>query len=68
VAAGLRVLELPIRFVERSRGESKMSGAIVREALWRVTAWGVQDRWLRARARGRAAVVPAGASRNHEEV
>ncbi|MCW2788172.1 MAG: dolichol-phosphate mannosyltransferase, partial [Aeromicrobium sp.] len=23
------------------RGESKMSGAIVREALWRVTVWGL---------------------------
>jgi dolichol-phosphate mannosyltransferase len=67
-AAGLRVLELPIRFVERTRGESKMSGAIVREALWRVTAWGVQDRWLRARSRGPADAAPAGASRNREEV
>ncbi|MGH3318524.1 MAG: dolichol-phosphate mannosyltransferase, partial [Nocardioidaceae bacterium] len=68
VAAGLRVLELPIRFVERTRGESKMSGAIVREALWRVTAWGVQDRWLRARSRGRERAAPAGASWNREEV
>ena len=41
VAAGLRVVEVPIEFVERERGESKMSGAIVREALWRVTGWGL---------------------------
>jgi dolichol-phosphate mannosyltransferase len=50
VRAGLRVTEVPIRFVERSRGQSKMSGAIVGEALWRVTAWGLRDRWDRARA------------------
>ena len=42
--AGLRVQEVPIEFVERERGESKMSGAVVREALWRVTVWGVQKR------------------------
>ena len=34
--AGLRVRELPIRFVERRAGESKMTGAIVAEAAWRV--------------------------------
>lgn len=41
VAAGLRVQEVPITFVEREHGTSKMSGEIVREALWRVTLWGV---------------------------
>ena len=40
-ATGLRIVEVPITFVERERGESKMSGAIVREALWRVTVWGL---------------------------
>lgn len=44
VDAGLRVAEVPVTFVERARGRSKMSGAIVREALWRVTVWGVQRR------------------------
>ena len=39
VGAGLRVVEEPIVFVDRELGESKMSGAIVREALLRVTAW-----------------------------
>jgi dolichol-phosphate mannosyltransferase len=34
--AGLRVREIPIRFVERRAGSSKMSGAIVLEAVWRV--------------------------------
>lgn len=41
VAAGMTVVEVPITFVERERGQSKMSGAIVREALWRVTVWGL---------------------------
>jgi dolichol-phosphate mannosyltransferase len=42
--AGLRAVEVPIRFAERERGASKMSPAIIGEALWRVTLWGVQDR------------------------
>jgi dolichol-phosphate mannosyltransferase len=49
--AGLRVVEVPITFVERSAGTSKMSPAIVAEALGRVTAWGAQDRWSRMRTR-----------------
>jgi dolichol-phosphate mannosyltransferase len=42
--AGLRITEVPITFVEREAGDSKMSGAIVGEALWRVTQWGMSDR------------------------
>lgn len=42
--AGCRVVEVSIRFVEREHGVSKMSGAVVRESLWRVTLWGVQQR------------------------
>jgi dolichol-phosphate mannosyltransferase len=34
--AGLRVQEIPITFVERRAGASKMTGAIVAEAIWRV--------------------------------
>lgn len=41
---GFRVVEVPITFAERERGNSKMSSAIVREALWRVTVWGAQSR------------------------
>jgi dolichol-phosphate mannosyltransferase len=41
---GFRVVEVPIVFVERSLGASKMSRAIVAEALWRVTVWGAQRR------------------------
>jgi dolichol-phosphate mannosyltransferase len=42
--AGFRVVEVPITFTERVRGESKMSGSIVREALLRVTQWGLRRR------------------------
>ncbi len=38
---GMSIVEVPITFVERVRGQSKMSGHIVREALWRVTVWGL---------------------------
>ena len=40
---GHTVVEVPITFVERERGESKMSRAIVVEALWRVTWWGLRS-------------------------
>ena len=42
--SGFRIVEVPITFVERERGASKMSSAVMREALWRVTSWGVQSR------------------------
>jgi dolichol-phosphate mannosyltransferase len=42
--AGGRIVEVPITFVERTVGESKMSRGIVFEALSRVTIWGVQRR------------------------
>lgn len=44
VQANLRVAEVPIVFVERERGESKMDQAIVQEALKRVTQWGIDKR------------------------
>lgn len=50
VEAGYRVVEVPITFVEREVGESKMTGAIVREALVRVSQWGLQHRAQQARA------------------
>ncbi|MBL1067233.1 polyprenol monophosphomannose synthase [Streptomyces sp. 7-21] len=49
VAAGHRVVEVPITFVEREHGSSKMSRDIVFEALWRVTAWGIATRFGRRR-------------------
>jgi hypothetical protein len=51
---GARVVEVPIDFVERIHGSSKMSGAIVREALLRVTQWAVELRWQQARDNVRA--------------
>ncbi len=45
VKAGLKVSEVPITFVERELGESKMDGSIVKEALWRVTQWGIEKRF-----------------------
>jgi dolichol-phosphate mannosyltransferase len=44
VRSGLTVAEVPITFTERARGTSKMSQAIVAEALWRVTVWSVTRR------------------------
>ena len=44
VRAGLVVREVPIEFVERVRGESKMSGAVAVESLRRITLWGLRER------------------------
>jgi dolichol-phosphate mannosyltransferase len=40
--AGLSIAEVPITFVERIHGVSKMSPGIVGEAISRVTLWGLQ--------------------------
>jgi len=45
ILAGLTVTEVPITFVERERGTSKMSNAIVAEAFWRVGLWGIARLW-----------------------
>jgi dolichol-phosphate mannosyltransferase len=55
VRSGLRVEETPITFEERRLGDSKMSRAIVVEALWRVTQWGVRHRWRQLRTTARRA-------------
>jgi dolichol-phosphate mannosyltransferase len=44
VRAGLRVVEVPIEFVERVRGESKMSRDVATESLRRITTWGLRER------------------------
>ncbi len=41
--AGLRVKEVPIRFIDRERGSSKMSMKIATEATWRV--WQIKGRY-----------------------
>lgn len=42
--AGLEVVEVPVTFVEREHGRSKMSLGIVVEAMLRVTGWAVATR------------------------
>ena len=41
VKAGGKVTEVPITFIERTQGKSKMTTGIVIEALWLVTKWGI---------------------------
>ncbi|WP_399552316.1 polyprenol monophosphomannose synthase [uncultured Bifidobacterium sp.] len=43
-AAGGRIVEVPIVFLERIRGRSKMDSSIVSEAMRSVTVWGVRRR------------------------
>ena len=45
VLAGAKTFEVPITFVERANGVSKMSRAIVIEALWQTTLWGLSRRF-----------------------
>lgn len=40
--SGARILEIPIAFIERRHGSSKMGSGIVLEAMLRVTAWGAE--------------------------
>ena len=55
--AGLRVVEVPIEFVERVRGDSKMTRDVATESLLRITRWGLSERrrQLRERLSRRAA-------------
>jgi hypothetical protein len=43
VRSNARIVEVPIIFRERVAGSSKMSKAIIREALLNVTRWGLKD-------------------------
>jgi hypothetical protein len=38
------VVEVPITFVDRMKGASKMSRGVMVEAFWRVAQWGVAQR------------------------
>lgn len=49
LTAGLTVREVPIEFVERVRGDSKMSGSVATESLKRITQWGLRERRDQAR-------------------
>ncbi|MEV1242243.1 polyprenol monophosphomannose synthase [Nonomuraea sp. NPDC050022] len=48
---GLRVVEVPITFVERTVGTSKMSSRVMAESFWRIAVWGLSG--LPARLRGK---------------
>lgn len=49
VKAGLTVVEVPITFVEREVGQSKMSRDIMAESLRRITGWGLRHRTRQVR-------------------
>ena len=42
--AGLKVAEVPIEFIERERGDSKMSRDVAVESLKSITRWGLRER------------------------
>jgi dolichol-phosphate mannosyltransferase len=56
--AGLRVVEVPIEFLERERGESKMNRAVATESLRRITRWGIEER--RSQLRGMMSIQRGG--------
>src|ERR1700756_3454576 len=51
---GFTVVEVPITFVERELGVSKMSGSNIREAIVKVARWGIRGRMDRARGEAAA--------------
>ena len=51
IREGATVTEVPIEFVERAQGVSKMSGAIVREAFLKVFLWGLARPFRRGRVK-----------------
>jgi dolichol-phosphate mannosyltransferase len=53
--AGLKIVEIPITFVEREHGASKMSSSIMLEAFWRVAQWGTARRLRRFSPNAKAA-------------
>jgi glycosyltransferase involved in cell wall biosynthesis len=55
--AGGKIVEVPITFTDRTRGQSKMSPKIAAEELLLVTWWGIRDRF------GPGGEVPAPADR-----
>lgn len=55
VQAGMRIVEIPITFVDRAYGTSKMSGRIITESMALVTFWGLKARGRRLASRVAAA-------------
>lgn len=48
-SAGLRVVEVPVEFIERVRGDSKMTGEVATESLKSITRWGLGERRAQVR-------------------
>ena len=44
LGCGLRLTEVPIDFVERERGDSKMTRQVASESLRKITRWGLSER------------------------
>ncbi len=51
LSAGLRVREVPIEFIERVRGDSKMTREVATESLRKITWWGLTERCAQVRRR-----------------
>ena len=66
VRGGLRVEEVPIDFVERVRGESKMDGSVAVESLRMITRWGLAERWAQLRRVLTGPVAHTGDGRRHD--
>ena len=49
VSRGMRLTEVPIEFIERERGDSKMSGQVASESLRLITRWGLSERRAQVR-------------------
>jgi dolichol-phosphate mannosyltransferase len=49
---GGRIVEVPITFVERTRGSTKMDSRVTLEAVTKLIAWAARDRLWRRRAGG----------------
>jgi dolichol-phosphate mannosyltransferase len=64
IDAGGKIVEIPIEFRERERGESKMSRTIVAEAMVNVTLWGIERAFRRLTHRGDGASSSANDSAN----
>lgn len=45
--AGLKIVEVPITFVEREIGSSKMDGGIIVDSMTKVTRWGLAARFAK---------------------
>jgi dolichol-phosphate mannosyltransferase len=47
---GMKISEIPILFVDRENGTSKMSGRIIAESMLLVTRWGLAHRWNQSKS------------------